>query len=249
MKKTLVITGGSRGIGAEISRAFVKAGYYVLIGARKETGITELLGKRARFKSMDVSKEEDHQKLAAAALRWTGKIDVYLNCAGFSKWSPIGKVDETFWNKMIDTNLKGTFWGCKVASKYLQKWGCIINISSIAGKRGTANNSVYCASKFGVTGLTQALSKELGPKGIRVNAVCPVLIMTPGLKMALSEDDSPIKGGSISVFLKKFTKEQTALNRLPTAAEVAQVCLWLASPAASAITGQSVTVDCGVFPQ
>ena len=83
-------------------------------------------------------------------------------------------VTDEFWNKMIDTNLKGAFWGCKIAAANLNAGGTIINVSSLAGKRGSVNNSVYCASKFGMNGLTQALAKELGQKGIRVNAVCPV---------------------------------------------------------------------------
>jgi 3-oxoacyl-[acyl-carrier protein] reductase/meso-butanediol dehydrogenase/(S,S)-butanediol dehydrogenase/diacetyl reductase len=150
---------------------------------------------------------------------------------------------------MIDTNLKGTFWGCKVASENLSAGGCIINISSLAGKRGSANNSVYCASKFGVNGLTQALAKELGPRGIRVNAVCPVYIQTKGLVEALSDKRSPTQGEDIESYLEKFAAENAALKRLPTGEEVAEMCLFLASDEASATTGQCINVDCGVLPQ
>ena len=122
-----------------------------------------------------------------------------------------------------------------------------MNISSLAAKRGTLNNSAYSASKFGVTGLTQSLSKELGPKGIRVNAVCPVLIETPGLITALDTEYSPADK-SKSIFLENFARTQTALGRLPTASEVAQLCLFLSSENASGITGQSINVDCGVLP-
>ena len=83
---------------------------------------------------------------------------------------------------MIETNFKGTFWGCKLASQNLQHGGNIINVSSLAGKRGSANNSVYCATKFAVNGITQALAKELGARGLRVNAVCPVYVETQGLR-------------------------------------------------------------------
>ena len=125
--------------------------------------------------------------------------------------------------------------------------GSIINISSLAAKRGTLNNSAYSATKFGVTGLTQSLCKELGPKGIRVNAVCPVLIETPGLTDALSQKDSPANGDT-NLFLSNFTLNQTALGRLPTVKEVAHLCLFLSSNNASGITGQSINVDCGVLP-
>lgn len=247
--QTLVITGGNRGIGAQISRMFYRQGYFVVIGARTQTSIVSQLGKRAQFQVTDVRSEKDHQRLVRKALELTGRIDVYINCAGFSQWMQVSKVDEDFWNKMIDTNLKGLFWGCKTAADHLKKGGCIINISSLAGKRGSANNSVYCASKFGVNGITQALAKELGPKGIRVNAVCPVYIKTEGLLEALKDKDSPCGGRDMDLYLRKFALENAALRRLPTAEEVAQVCVFLASDQASAITGQCINVDCGVLFQ
>lgn len=100
-----------------------------------------------------------------------------------------------------------------------------------------------------MNGITQALAKELGPRGIRVNAVCPVYVKTPGLQAALESSDSPSRGKNLSSYLKKFAKQQAALGRLPEAREVAELCLFLASPAASAITGQCINVDCGVLPQ
>lgn len=248
-KKTVIVTGGNRGIGEYISRAFFSNGYYVLIGARTDTGLSKRLGSKVRFQKTDVRKESDHIQLVKTVLGWTGRLDVYINCAGFSQWCPIGKVTEEFWTKMIDTNLKGTFLGCKAASTYLPKGGCIINISSLAGKRGSANNSIYCISKFGVTGLTQSLAKELGPKGIRVNAVCPVYIKTEGLMEALKSEKSPTKGKDIERYLKRFTAENASLERLPKGEEVADVCLFLSSEQASSITGQSINVDCGVLLQ
>jgi 3-oxoacyl-[acyl-carrier protein] reductase/meso-butanediol dehydrogenase/(S,S)-butanediol dehydrogenase/diacetyl reductase len=149
---------------------------------------------------------------------------------------------------MIGTNLKGAFWGCKAAVSAMTDKGSIINISSIAGKRGSANNSLYCASKFGMNGLTQALAKEVGPRGIRVNAVCPVLIPTEGLIDALKSPYGPAKGDP-EAFISKFAMENAALKRLPSGAEVAAMCVFLASEAASAISGQCINVDCGVFTQ
>ena len=248
MGKTVVITGGTKGIGAAISQAFYEAGYSVLIGARNNNGLVSSLGDRARFQKTDVTKEADHIRLAQAALKWTKRLDVYINNAGFSQWKPIDQVDEDFWNRMINTNLKGTFWGCKTAAEYLSENGAIINISSLAARRGSANNSVYCASKFGVTGLTQSLAKELGARGIRVNAICPVYVETEGLSKALKDRHSPAKGKAIKNYLQQFKEAQAALLRLPKAEEVAQACLFFASEAASAVTGQSLNVDCGVLP-
>ncbi len=247
--RTLVITGGNKGIGKEIVRYFFKQGFNVFIGARTDTDIAKELGDGVFFQKTDVTKEDDIERLARTAIERTKQIDVFINCAGFSRWRPVEDVDQDFWNTMIDTNLKGTFLGCKVSAKYLGHGGSIINLSSIAGKRGSANNSVYCASKFGVTGLTQALAKELGCRGIRVNAVCPVYISTEGLFEALIEPCSPASGMETGHYLDSFALSNSALKRLPTAEEVAKVCFFLASDEASAITGQCINVDCGVFPQ
>ncbi len=249
MKKTVIITGGTKGIGAEIARVFYGAEFYVLLSGRNDSGLAKKLGNRARFVKADVRREKDHCKLTAAALKWTRQVDVYVNCAGFSSWKPIAKVTEKFWDEMLDTNLKGTFFGCKAAAACLSRGGVIINISSLAGKRGSSNNSVYCASKFGVTGLTQALAKELGPSGIRVVGVCPVYVQTESLLKVLQDTNSPTKGKNVKVYLDKFAAEQTALGVLPTGKDIGETCLFLASAAASAITGQSLNVDCGVLPQ
>ena len=247
--KTIVITGGTKGIGAEIAKAFYAEGMSVVVGARADNGFAQRLGEGACFQKIDVRRESDHRRLIKKAMEWTGRMDVYINGAGFSQWRAISEVTEKFWDEMIDTNLKGTFFGCKAASQYLPQGGSIINISSIAGKRGSGNNAVYCASKFGVTGLTQALAKELGPRRVRVNAVCPVYVLTDGLLKALNEKSSPAQGKDVKAYLKKFAQEQSALKRLPLAQEIAKACVFLASEEASAITGQSINVDCGVLLQ
>ena len=247
--RTVIITGGGRGIGAAITRAFYEESDHVFIGSRTDTGLASRLGERAQFCKTDVRFEEDLRILVQKALDWTGRLDIFINCAGFSEWSSINEVDLDFWNNMIDTNLKGTFLGCKVSAEHLSEGGAIINVSSLAGKRGSANNSVYCASKFGVNGITQALAKELGPRGIRVNAVCPVYIRTDGVLKALDNPQSPAGDGDIEEYLGDFAETNTALKRLPTGGEVARLCLFLASDAASAITGQCINVDCGVLPQ
>ena len=246
--RTVVITGGTKGLGAAIAKAFHATGAYVVLGARSDNGLAQSLGIRARFHAIDVAHPVAHRALVQEAVAWTGRLDVFINNAGRSEWRPLGEADEPFWRHMLDTNLSGVFFGCQAASEHLQRGGCIINVSSMAGKRGTANNSVYCAAKFGVNGITQALAKELGPRGIRVNAVCPVLVRTEGLVEALSDQRAP-SSGDVDGFLKQFAAANSALGVLPTAEEVAGVCTFLASPAASAITGQCLNVDCGVFPQ
>ena len=247
--QTVIITGGTKGIGAEIALRFLEAGYNVLIGARNKSDLAEKNHEKLKFQKMDVRIESEHEDLIKRALDWSESVHCYINCAGFSRWSSIVDVDENFWDEILDTNLKGAFWGCKVASKHLHSGGTIINDSSLAGKRGSANNSVYSAAKFGLNGITQSLAKELGPKNIRVNAVCPVYVETPGLLEALNNPVAPPKGQINAKYLKEFASSNAALQRLPKGSEVADLCFYLSSPMASAITGQCINVDCGVLPQ
>lgn len=246
--RSVVVTGGNRGIGLDITTAFVNAGYFVVVGARQDPGLAEKFGDKVQFIRADVRKESDHLELVNTAVKRTGGLNVFVNNAGYSAWRPIEKIDSQFINDILATNLVGAFWGCKAAASVMNEGASIINISSIAGKRGSINNSAYCATKFGVNGLTQSLAKELGPRGIRVNALCPVLVPTKGLLEALSDPFSPA-GGNPEEFIDNFTKQNAALDRLPTGKQIGAMSVMLASDEASAITGQCINVDCGVFPQ
>ena len=247
--RVVVVTGGGRGLGAAISGAFHAAGDRVVIASRTNHGLAAALGSNACYVACDISSVASIQRAMADAAAWGGRIDVLVNNAGSSGWRAIENIDEAFWSSMVDTNLKGTLFATQAAVRHMPPGGVIVNVSSLAGKRGSARNAVYCAAKFGVNGLTQALAKELGPKGIRVNAVCPVYVETEGLQEALSTADAPPAGQPIPEYLKDFARTQSALGRLPRAEEVAAACVMLASPAASAITGQCLNVDCGVLPQ
>jgi len=246
--KTVVITGGNRGIGSYITEAFVEAGYTVVVGARSEAGLGTKFNSRVIFVPSDVRCEAEQFALVKKAIDKTGRLDVFINNAGYSEWRPIDQIDDIFLDDIIATNLKGAFWGCKAAVSVMKSGGSIINISSIAGKRGSSNNSAYVATKFAMNGLTQSLAKELGPRGIRVNGICPVLIRTDGLMKALKSPYGPANGDA-EEFIRKFAADNAALKRLPTATEVASMCLFLASNSSSAITGQNINIDCGVFPQ
>ena len=248
MKKTVIITGGNKGIGLDITKVFAKNNYTVFVGAREKTKELETVLGDITFVSTNVKFEKDHQNLVKTAINKTGRLDTYINNAGFSAWRSISNIDEKFLNNMLDTNLKGVFWGCKSALAVMKAGANIINISSIAGKRGSSNNSAYSSSKFGVNAITQSLSKEVGKKNIRINAVCPVIIQTDGLIEALNQKESPAYG-TVEQFIKNFKNTQAALPELPTGNQVGEACLFLASENASAITGQCINVDCGVFPQ
>jgi len=183
-----------------------------------------------------------------AAAEWRGGLDVLVNNAGRSEWRKLADIDEAFWDDMLATNLTSVLFASQAAAPQMQPGACIVNISSLAGKRGSANNAAYCAAKFGVDGVTQALAKELGPAGIRVNAVCPVYVQTEGLLEALADPESPAGGGDVQHYLAEFARGQAALRVLPRGEQVAAACVFLASEAAGAITGQCINVDCGVLP-
>ena len=247
-KKSVVVTGGNSGIGLKITEAFINAGYFVVVGARRDLNLSEKFGDNVSFIPTNVQDQNSHNKLVKEAIKKTGKLDVYVNNAGFSEWRAIGDIDDSFLDDILSTNLKGAFWGCKAASKVMKNGATIINISSIAGKRGSTNNSAYSATKFGMNGLTQSLAKELGPLGVRVNAICPVIVETDGLIDALNNPSSPGYPNP-DEFILNFKKTNAALDRLPSGEEIASMCLMLVSTSASAVTGQCINVDCGVFPQ
>ena len=248
MTKSVVITGGSKGIGLELVKLYAEKGFKVISGSRtKYDDFDSAINANIKEIIMDVTKPESHEELVNEAIKQTGKLDVYINNAGFSEWRTLQDIDTKFLESMFSTNVFGYFWGTKAAAKVMNPGSSIINISSLAARRGTSNNSAYSASKFAITGLTQSIAKEIGKSGIRVNAICPVLIETPGLIDALKSENAPSLGQPTE-FLEQFALTQTALGRLPNSKDVAELCYFLTSESASAITGQSINVDCGVLP-
>ncbi len=247
MLKTVVIIGGSKGIGLEITKTFLDNNYLVITGSRTSPKIKH---KNLYFFSLDVRKESNFQNFFKSIQNITKVINVLINNTGLSEWKKIEDINLKFLNKMYETNVYYLYWSCKHALKlFPKKKSKIINISSLAGKRGSKNNSVYSATKFAVNGITQSLAKELGNRSILVNAICPVLIETPGLVYALKQKDSPSNGKNINKFLSSFKKLNSANNQLPTSKDIADFALFLASDLNNSITGQCINVDCGVLPQ
>lgn len=243
----VAITGGTQGIGKAVAELFLQKNYSVAVCSRspRETSLPEAI----LHCQADVRNRKEMDRFLEKVLQRFGALETFVNCAGISRWRPIEAVDENFASEILETNILGTLWGCAAASARLREGGCIVNVSSLAGKRGSANNSAYCAAKFAVNGITQALAKELGPRGIRVNAVCPVYVPTEKILAALEEPQSPARGQKVEDYLASFAATQTALGRLPTAREVAEVVYFLSSPASSAVSGQCINVDCGTLPQ
>jgi len=242
-----VVTGGIRGIGRAISERFRRGGDRVFVCSRSPRPAD--LPRGIVHHAVDVRDRQQVEAFFDAVSAASGPIDVLVNNAGASGWRAIGAVDEAIVADVLNSVLLGTIWCSASAANRMKTPGAIINVSSLAGKRGSANNSIYCAAKFGVNGVTQSLAKELGARGIRVNAVCPVYVLTDQVKEALTDPSSPAGRQPVDEYLKQFEATQTALGRLPTADEVAEAVYFFAGPGASAITGQCVNVDCGVMPQ
>ncbi len=228
-----IVTGGNKGIGLGIVKTLLENNYKVVTCGRSEFKDINLL-KDLEFIKGDAKDFKTHQKLVDHAINSFGKLDLYVNNVGVSEWKPIDKIDNDFLDKIFKTNIYSVFWGSKAASKILSKKGSIINISSIAGKRGSKNNSVYVASKFAMNGITQSLAKELGSKNIRVNAISAGPIKT----LAASAIGD-------AKFLYKWNEDHSFLKRNVDIHDVGNSALYLLSNLAAGVTGEIHYVDAG----
>lgn len=241
MKKTVFITGASRGIGRAAALCFAKNDYNVAICYNKnETAANEVLaeitsfgGSAAIFKA-DVSSMSEICMATQNARKAFGSIDVLINNAGIAQQKVFSDITESDWDNMFDVNVKGMFNTCKCTLDDMidKKAGKIINISSIWGISGASCEVHYSAAKAAVIGFTKALAKELAPSGICVNCVAPGVIKTD---MLSSFDESTLSS----------LAEETPLGRLGTPEDIANVLLFLASDKADFITGQVISPNGG----
>lgn len=240
--KNVVITGGSRGIGRAIALEFGKKGANVVINyvssdteAEKVAEEIKNLGGNAILVKGDVSNFEEGKKLIDETVKVFGTIDILINNAGITKDGLIMRMKEEHFDKVIDINLKGVFNTCKSAVSHMlkQRSGKIINISSVVGVVGNAGQANYAASKAGVIGLTKSIAKEVGARGITVNAVAPGFIKSD-MTDVLSEK---VKDGMLGLI---------PLNRFGNVEDVARTVAFLASEGGDYITGQVINVDGGM---
>lgn len=237
--KTLLITGASRGIGAQIARAFSANGYNVVINYNKSKDKAELLAKQLNAQSFqaDVSDFYQAKNLIDFTINKFGAIDVLVNNAGIAlPQLVLQDATEEQFNNIVNVNLKSTFNCCKAVIDHMVSngSGSIINISSIWGQMGASCEVLYSMTKAGIIGFTKALAKELSPSNIRVNAVAPGFINTD-MNAHLSTKD-------VEEFLCNVP-----LNRIGTVQDVANAVLFLASDKSSYITGHVLNVNGGMY--
>ncbi len=234
--KSAVITGGANGIGKKTAELFAEAGAEVVIADYDEEAgqaAAEEIG--VDFYQVDVSDYSAVQTMFEHLDDKWEELDIVINNAGITADGFLTKMDETDWDRVIDVNLKGVFNCGKEAAKRMmeQNSGVIINASSIVGVYGNVGQTNYAASKFGVVGLTKTWAKELGAKGVRVNAVAPGFVETDMV------EDVPDK-------ILDNIREDTPLSRLGEPEEIAEAYLYLASDRASYVNGTVLNVDGGL---
>ncbi len=234
--RTVLITGGSRGIGRAMVELFSKNGYAVAFTYKSSESEAKSLAESAGALAVraDSTSESDILSAVKTAEAKLGKIDCLINNAGISAFSLFTDIKLEEWNEMISTNLTGAFLYSKavIPGMLSRKYGRIINITSMWGLFGSSCEVHYSTAKAGLIGMTKALAKELGPSGITVNAIAPGVICTDMNKM-LSDDDITA------------LREETPLMRIGEPCEVAEAALFLAGEGASFITGDVLNVSGG----
>lgn len=251
--KVAVITGGGSGIGAAICAAFAAEGALVAVtdvrleSAKKTALRISQKSVKANVWSFDVSDHEAVEKTANEIEKNLGPIAIWVNNAGISKIVPFLDCTDEVWDSIIRTNLKGTFIGCQAAIQHMlpRRKGVIINMSSQSGKVGNSHYAAYCASKFGIIGLTQSLALEFAKSGIRVNALCPGIVFTPLWNEMLP--DYAVKRNMKPEEVRSYLESKIPLGRLCTPEDVAQAAVFLASDEASYLTGQAINLSGGTL--
>lgn len=247
-----LVTGGAGGIGAATAAAFVAAGAGVAVLDRDGSGAgalasrLQVTGAPCSAWPVDVSDEGAVDRAVAGALARHGRLDHAVLCAGILYNGLVADMPLERWRRTLEVNLTGSFLVARAATRVLlasAAGGTITFLASAAGKRGAAYGGAYCASKFGLLGLMESLAREVTPLGIRVNAVCPGDVETPMIAQNAQEMAEAL--GITAVEYRRRVLDAIPLGRMAGPEEVAAACVFLASPAASYISGVALNVDGG----
>ena len=233
------VTGGAKGIGAAIAVRLVEAGASVTIGDIDPDGATGADQIGAGHVACDITAADDVDAALSVAAGPDGQLDILINNAGiFPTTGPMIDAGDDFVSRMLDVNVRSTFSVAREAARRMPAGGSIVNLASIAGLGGGAGISAYAASKAAVISLTRAFARELGPRGIRVNAVAPGVIDTPGVHDQLV----PLKASGVDI-ASRISANPLGLSGQPD--HVARAVLFLASDLAAFVTGHTLVVDGG----
>ncbi|WP_430474644.1 SDR family NAD(P)-dependent oxidoreductase [Thalassospira lucentensis] len=244
--KTALITGGGSGVGAVMARMLADAGVKVAVSGRRADVLAEVANhKNITAISADVTDETSVRDMYATMIGVIGAPDLVIANAGMAESAPIGKTSVDLWKRTIDVNLTGTFLTFREGLAVMDKTkpGRLISIASTAGLKGYAYVTAYCAAKHGVVGLVKGMAAELAKTPITVNAVCPGFMETPMLEKSV--DNIVAKTGMSADDARASLAKINPQNRLIQPKEVADTVMWLCSPNAASMTGQTISVSGG----
>lgn len=239
--RVAAVTGASEGIGRDIALGLAGAGVDVVICSRREGALKDVkaeieqLGRRAEVCVLDVCRLDDLHGLKDVILRRFGKLDILVNSAGFAVTKAAWDVDESEWDRMVDTGFKGLFFSCQIVGSIMRQrgYGKIINLSSTFSRSIIKGRSVYAGIKAGVSHLTEALALEWAADGIRVNALAPTAVLTPSREALLKSE------------VGEKLLARIPLGRFAAAEDLVGAAIYLSSPASDFVTGHTLFVDGG----
>ena len=240
--KVAIVTGASKGIGAAIAKALAAEGASVVVNyssskADGEKVAKEITGDGGKAIAMqaNLSKREDIERLFAESKKAFGRLDILVNNAGIYEFAPLENVTEEHFHKHFNLNVLGLLIASQAAAKQFNGGGNIINVSSVVSTLGIPQSAVYSGTKGAVDAITRALAAELGPRGIRVNAIRPGMVETEGTHSAgIAESD-----------MRKQVEAQTPLGRIGQPGDIARAAIFLASSDAAWITGETILISGG----
>jgi len=239
--RVAAVTGASEGIGRDIAVGLAAAGADVVVCSRREDALQQVkaeiekVGRRAEVCALDVSRLDDLRGLKDLVLQRFGRLDILVNSAGFTVTKPAWDVDETEWDRMVDTGFKGLFFSCQIVGSIMRQrgYGKIINLSSTFSRSIIKGRSVYGGIKAGVSHLTEALALEWAADGIRVNALAPTAVLTPS------------REGLLKSTVGEQLLARIPLGRFAAAEDLVGAAIYLSSPASDFVTGHTLFVDGG----